>query len=135
MPQTQLYCAGRWREWDPKITTFPGLYLVGAALGRLAHAAQQLVLPLLLRGAAPTATPALCGTAALRGVSLLFAAACLPLFYHAAARLDATRSQQQLLLMVSEGGLLLWKRCAALFVCQGNQPGSHHSSAHRLILH
>lgn len=31
VPQTQAYCAGRWGEWDPKITTFPGLYLVGVA--------------------------------------------------------------------------------------------------------
>ncbi|DBA02851.1 TPA: hypothetical protein N0F65_006641 [Lagenidium giganteum] len=35
-PQTQQYCAGRFHEWDPKITTFPGLYLVGAALSHVA---------------------------------------------------------------------------------------------------
>ncbi|KAL7683734.1 putative alpha-2-glucosyltransferase Alg10 [Plasmopara halstedii] len=28
IPQAQKYCAGRFDEWDPKITTFPGLYLV-----------------------------------------------------------------------------------------------------------
>ena len=104
VPQTQRYCAGRWREWDPKITTFPGLYLFGAALGRLVHAAQQLLVGawLIGGGTPPAAAPDLCSTAALRGVGLLFAAACLPLFYHAAARLDASRSQQQLLLMVRE---------------------------------
>lgn len=31
--QTQKYCQGRFREWDPKITTFPGLYAVGAVMG------------------------------------------------------------------------------------------------------
>ena len=25
IPQTQKYCAGDWKSWDPKITTFPGL--------------------------------------------------------------------------------------------------------------
>ena len=29
--QTRAYCAGRWQEWDNKITTFPGLYLFAAA--------------------------------------------------------------------------------------------------------
>ncbi|CAI5728393.1 unnamed protein product [Peronospora destructor] len=28
VPQAQKYCQGRFDEWDPKITTFPGLYLV-----------------------------------------------------------------------------------------------------------
>ena len=31
IPQAQRYCHGRFREWDPKITTFPGLYLLSAA--------------------------------------------------------------------------------------------------------
>ena len=37
--QTQMYCAGQWLEWDPKITTFPGLYIfgvIGAGLRELA---------------------------------------------------------------------------------------------------
>ena len=37
--QTQAYCAGRWSEWDEKITTFPGLYLLGTASARLLAAA------------------------------------------------------------------------------------------------
>ena len=40
--QTQRYCAGELRSWDPKITTPPGLYLLGApwalAVGRLQNA-------------------------------------------------------------------------------------------------
>ncbi len=38
VPQTQRYCAGQWREWDSKITTFPGLYFLGVVFGRAAHA-------------------------------------------------------------------------------------------------
>lgn len=91
VPQTQLYCEGRWREWDPKITTFPGLYLFGALVGRLEHALQRL---------AGSSAPQLCSTTALRSVNLLFGAACLPLFYATAAALDATRMPKELLLMV-----------------------------------
>ena len=57
--QTQKYCAGQLHEWDPKITTFPGLYVfaalpswVGTAVG--------------LSGA-----PAWCTLAYLRGLNLL----------------------------------------------------------------
>lgn len=28
---TQLYCKGDFFSWDAKITTFPGLYVIGAA--------------------------------------------------------------------------------------------------------
>jgi len=28
VPQTQKYCAGKWMEWDEKITTLPGLYVL-----------------------------------------------------------------------------------------------------------
>jgi alpha-1,2-glucosyltransferase len=31
IPQSQKYCRGNFTEWDPKITTFPGLYLSSAA--------------------------------------------------------------------------------------------------------
>ena len=34
--QTQAYCAGNFGEWDEKITTFPGLYALGAAAAWLA---------------------------------------------------------------------------------------------------
>ena len=57
--QTQKYCAGQLHEWDPKITTFPGLYVfaalpswIGAAVG--------------LSGA-----PAWCTLSYLRGLNLL----------------------------------------------------------------
>ncbi|KAL4440524.1 hypothetical protein ABPG75_003525 [Micractinium tetrahymenae] len=92
VPQTQRWCAGRWRDWDPKITTFPGLYFFGVAAGRLEAA-------LLSALGCPPAQP--CSTTALRSVNLLFATACLPLFYGTAQALDASRSQAQLLLMTA----------------------------------
>jgi alpha-1,2-glucosyltransferase len=95
VPQTQRYCEGRWGEWDPKITTFPGLYLFGTAAARAVGAAQRL-LPSLVPGAVQP-----CGTTVLRGVSLAFAAACLPLFHHAARQLDGGRTEVQAALMVS----------------------------------
>ena len=33
--QTQLYCQGRWNEWDSKITTFPGLYIFGVMAAKV----------------------------------------------------------------------------------------------------
>lgn len=38
VPQAQRYCAGRFSEWDSKITTFPGLYVVAAAIAALLRA-------------------------------------------------------------------------------------------------
>jgi hypothetical protein len=34
---TQLYCKGDFLSWDPKITTFPGLYVIGAAYAWISH--------------------------------------------------------------------------------------------------
>lgn len=34
LSQTQRYCQGDWGTWDPKITTFPGLYVAGVAYAR-----------------------------------------------------------------------------------------------------
>ena len=39
--QTQQYCRGKFKEWDPKITTFPGLYFFGAIAGSSWHALQS----------------------------------------------------------------------------------------------
>ncbi|GLD91789.1 hypothetical protein PINS_up000322 [Pythium insidiosum] len=64
VPQAQRYCAGRFDEWDPKITTFPGVYVVATAL---AHAVRWL-------SSAPADDPTIvCSTALLRGVNVLFA--------------------------------------------------------------
>jgi hypothetical protein len=38
-PATRRYCCGDLATWDPKITTFPGLYALGAAYAWAARAA------------------------------------------------------------------------------------------------
>ena len=35
VPQTQAYCSGNWTQWDPKITTPPGLYILGASFATI----------------------------------------------------------------------------------------------------
>ena len=40
--QTRAYCEGRWREWDPKITTPPGLYVLAVGWARALRAAAAL---------------------------------------------------------------------------------------------
>lgn len=37
VPMAQQYCAGDLVSWDPKITTFPGLYYLGAGYAWLSH--------------------------------------------------------------------------------------------------
>jgi hypothetical protein len=41
-PQARRYCRGE-SSWDPKITTFPGIYLLGAAYGRANYALTRLL--------------------------------------------------------------------------------------------
>ena len=91
VPQTQRYCTGQWKEWDPKITTFPGLYLLGTVIGRLFDA---------LMGSSMPST--LCSVAVLRSVNIVLAVACIPIFYILASALDPKRTNSQLLLMVSD---------------------------------
>ena len=43
--QTKQYCQGHFYEWDPKITTFPGLYLLGSLTGYAVHASINFVAP------------------------------------------------------------------------------------------
>lgn len=69
IPQTQKYCEGRFNEWDPKITTFPGLYMASSALSALLE---------LLFGAAVVAP---CSVTFLRAVNVLFGAGTLLLLY------------------------------------------------------
>jgi len=66
VPQAVKYCQGRFREWDDKITTLPGLYLFTiGALNPLAHAYAGI------NGTAPALAMAdICSTAGLRAVNL-----------------------------------------------------------------
>ncbi|KAL4518927.1 hypothetical protein Ndes2437B_g04811 [Nannochloris sp. 'desiccata'] len=78
IPQTQRYFNGQWTNWDPKITTFPGLYLIGTGVGRLLGSCSILIL---------------------RSVNVLLAVACVPIFYHLAAATDPKRTKNQLIMM------------------------------------
>ncbi|CAK0787759.1 hypothetical protein CVIRNUC_010981 [Coccomyxa viridis] len=68
VPQTQRYCRGDFQHWDPKITTFPGLYLLAAPYARAVAYLQSYVAP---EGAEQEA----CSTGRLRSINVLLAAA------------------------------------------------------------
>ncbi|KAK1906622.1 Dol-P-Glc:Glc(2)Man(9)GlcNAc(2)-PP-Dol alpha-12-glucosyltransferase [Dissostichus eleginoides] len=69
VPQAQKYCHGKFNEWDPMITTLPGLYLVSVGVIKpvvwLADLTGQVV----------------CSTAMLRFINLLFNCGILYLLY------------------------------------------------------
>ncbi len=43
MVQAQHYCRGRFDVWDPKITTFPGLYIVAAVYAHAMRAGSRFL--------------------------------------------------------------------------------------------
>lgn len=56
--QAKRYCAGRWDEWDDKITTLPGMYVMSATISLIAAA--------LLRSSNTQDSPLFCSPTALR---------------------------------------------------------------------
>lgn len=80
--QTQAYCAGRWLEWDPKITTFPGLYIITAFWGRGVHSVTAFM---------GLSTP-LCDVTVLRWINFALGMACLPVMMSIARRQGGTLS-------------------------------------------
>lgn len=96
VPQTQAYCRGRWRDWDDKITTFPGLYLTAVAYAKAialvrsaageAHEAMAPVLvqaPAASSGSSPLTvhTSDACPTALLRTINVVYGALCIPVVF------------------------------------------------------
>ncbi|TKS90984.1 Dol-P-Glc:Glc(2)Man(9)GlcNAc(2)-PP-Dol alpha-1,2-glucosyltransferase [Collichthys lucidus] len=69
IPQAQKYCQGKFNEWDPMITTLPGLYLVSVGV------IKPVVWLADLTGAV------VCSTAMLRFINLLFNCGNLYLLY------------------------------------------------------
>ncbi|XP_067172089.1 dol-P-Glc:Glc(2)Man(9)GlcNAc(2)-PP-Dol alpha-1,2-glucosyltransferase isoform X4 [Apteryx mantelli] len=69
VPQAQAYCEGRFQQWDPMITTLPGLYLVSVGIAK--PAAWLFGWP---GGIA-------CSTAMLRFINLLFSVGNFYLLY------------------------------------------------------
>lgn len=84
VPQAQAYCAGRWSDWDDKITTFPGLYVCSAIVTRAARTLGAF--------SAETA----CSLASLRALNLVPALGSPPLLYallralHPSAKLSSS---------------------------------------------
>ncbi len=70
--QTQVYCDGRYDEWDPKITTLPGLYVYALGAARALAA---------LLGVQLSSSSALCSAAALRLYNAVVAIPCAWLTY------------------------------------------------------
>jgi alpha-1,2-glucosyltransferase len=89
LPQTVAYCEGRFTHWDPKITTFPGLYLV-----TLAYEA------VLTKFSAPANWHG-CTLSLTRSVNIIFAALSSLVFYRLSfihnGQLYATRKNGNLL--------------------------------------
>ncbi|XP_067685168.1 dol-P-Glc:Glc(2)Man(9)GlcNAc(2)-PP-Dol alpha-1,2-glucosyltransferase-like [Haliotis asinina] len=83
IPQAQQYCHGNLSEWDPMITTLPGLYLVSAGL--LVPTSRLLQLP--------SATA--CSTLVLRGVNLLFMVANVCVLYLLAGAIPSWKKKNQ----------------------------------------
>ncbi|KTF75915.1 hypothetical protein cypCar_00025330 [Cyprinus carpio] len=83
VPQAQKYCEGKFHEWDPMITTLPGLYLASVGLIR------PVVWLADLKGSV------VCSTAMLRFINLLFNSGNLYIIYLIICRLhmkDKSRS-------------------------------------------
>ena len=85
--QTQAYCAGRFAEWDEKITTFPGLYALGAGAAWLVS----------LAGGGGGGASAGCTLPVLRAVNLLPALATPPLLLALLRRLHPEAAPADLL--------------------------------------
>ncbi|XP_051547567.1 dol-P-Glc:Glc(2)Man(9)GlcNAc(2)-PP-Dol alpha-1,2-glucosyltransferase isoform X2 [Myxocyprinus asiaticus] len=75
VPQAQKYCEGKFNEWDPMITTLPGLYLASVGLIR------PMVWLFDLKGRV------VCSTAMLRFINLLFNSGNLYIIYLIICRL------------------------------------------------
>ncbi|XP_043092536.1 dol-P-Glc:Glc(2)Man(9)GlcNAc(2)-PP-Dol alpha-1,2-glucosyltransferase isoform X2 [Puntigrus tetrazona] len=75
VPQAQKYCEGKFNEWNPMITTLPGLYLASVGL------IKPVVWLADLKGSV------ICSTAMLRFINLLFNSGNLYIIYLLICRL------------------------------------------------
>ncbi|XP_041110811.1 dol-P-Glc:Glc(2)Man(9)GlcNAc(2)-PP-Dol alpha-1,2-glucosyltransferase-like isoform X2 [Polyodon spathula] len=82
VPQAQKYCEGRFNEWDPMITTLPGLYLVSVGIVKpsvwLAGWSGRMV----------------CSTGMLRFINVLFSSGNLYIIYLILCKLHQTDKMQ-----------------------------------------
>ncbi|KAG6543053.1 hypothetical protein Mapa_015549 [Marchantia paleacea] len=83
--QVEHYCRGDFSYWDPKITTFPGLYLASLVYG-------ELLLPGADYFGYGSTLGEICKPAVLRSVNLLLFGICAMLFREIAIHLDPERN-------------------------------------------
>ena len=69
IPQARAYCAGNYSQWDPKITTLPGLYLFSVGILRPLH----LLSPSQFQSLISQSLLSTCTVPALRAVNILAA--------------------------------------------------------------
>eukprot|EP01083_Nonionella_stella_P026744 73645_1 len=69
IPQTQTFCEGKWTQYHPKITTFPGLYIIPALISQLF----QLMMPSALTVISS------CSILYLRTFNIIYMMLCIPI--------------------------------------------------------
>ena len=94
MPQTQRYCKGDIEHWDPKITTFPGLYMLAAPYAKAVAHLQSSLTP---KGGLQEP----CSTGVLRSLNALLAAAFFAVVQQLYRRLHPGGGTESSTLMVS----------------------------------
>lgn len=94
VPQTQRYCKGDLEHWDPKITTFPGLYLLAAPYAK-AITLLQTSLSTKGEGQEP------CSTGVLRSFNVVMAAVFFAIVNQLYRRLHLRSSRESPTLVVS----------------------------------
>ena len=117
IPQTQQYCRGNYQHWDPKITTFPGLYLLAAPYAKAVALLQSALSP---KGAAQEP----CSTGILRSFNVLMAAAFFAVMQQLYRRLHLRTSSESPTLVVSSFSLNDPEAAAhddIACICAGNQ--------------
>ena len=113
VPQTQRYCKGDLGHWDPKITTFPGLYLLAAPYAK-AVTLLQSSLSIKGEGQEP------CSTGVLRSFNVVMAAVFFAIVNQLYRRLHLRSSSHSPALMVSPS--------------HSPNTGAHHRPQHCVVL-
>ena len=139
--QTRQYCGGNWTDWDPKITTFPGLYVAGVVYARLMQLVSvpwrittvsrqhrsplctSVCLHLMLLGGYSRSARIpdergcvqvdTCSTAALRTLNAVLSVACLACFVVTYAQLHPRLSVTRCTAAVSSQKLQMFASCAS----------------------
>ncbi|KAL6077425.1 glucosyltransferase [Balamuthia mandrillaris] len=90
VPQTQRYCKHDFTQWDPMITTFPGLYAVFYLIFEFVSQTSSFLLP-----ASSSSFDLFCQTPFMRALNVCFGLATLLLYYHLLRALQPSFNHQQ----------------------------------------